>query len=172
MAAFTLSAFLCVVALSIGWTQQTTPDFAGEWGFDATLSDDRAAADRLVVVQTPRIITLRRTLCCRQAGEDWTTTYHFNEWGPRDARPLRSSPTTARVDRKPTQARWDGAALLLHAGPELDRQGGSLHIWRLSANGQQLVEEVINRGLGLRFDFKEASIPKGYARDRHVYVRR
>ena len=81
MAAFTLSAFLCVVALSIGWTQQTTPDFAGEWGFDATLSDDRAAADRLVVVQTSRIITLRRTLCCRQAGEEWTTTYHFNGGG-------------------------------------------------------------------------------------------
>lgn len=159
------------ILLAGHWMQPVRADFTGTWVFDATRSADRSAADRLVVIQSADTITLRRALCCRQAGEEWITTYHFNEWGPRGATPLHTSPTTVRVDRKPTQARWDGDALLLHAGPELDRLGGSLHIWRLSADRRLLLEEVIHRGLGLAFDFKEASIPTMYARDRHVYVR-
>ena len=160
------------VFTNIGWAQLDTPDFSGTWVFDATRSRDRSNAERMIVTQTDRVISLRRTLCCRQAGEEWITTYHFNSWGPRDATPLHGPPGGVRVDRKPTQARWDGTTLLLHAGPELDRQGGSLHIWRLSPDRLEVIEDVIHRGLGLDFNFKEASIPPMYARDRHVYHRR
>jgi hypothetical protein len=81
--------------------------------------------------------------------------------------PVRSSP-----DTKQTQARWDGEALLLHAGPDLDVAGGSLRLWRLAADGHELREEIVNRGFGLRFDFKEASISRMYSRDKHVYIRK
>ena len=37
--------------------------------------------------------------------------------------------------------------------------------------GRELLEEIVNRGLGRAFDFREQSIPRAYARDRHVYVR-
>jgi len=76
------------------------------------------------------------------------------------------------VDTKPTQARWDGDTLLLHAGPELNVRGGSLRLWRLVANGHELIEEFLNRGFGLQFDFREASISRMNTRDKHVYIRR
>jgi hypothetical protein len=165
-------ALVISVALAPTIPDQAPIDFSGTWIWDAARSEDRAVADRLVVMQSATTITLRSALCCRQAGEEWITTYHFNSWGSRDATPANpATPARGTRDTKPSQARWDGEALLLHAGPELDRNGGSLRVWRLAASGSDLIEQVVHRGLGLRFDFKEASIPALYTRDRHVYTR-
>ena len=153
--------------------RQQPVDFSGEWTWDADRSDHHPAAERLVVTQSATEIRIHGTLCCRQAGEEWITTYHFNRWGSRNAtRGNVATPPRAALDTKPAQARWDGDTLIMHAGPELDVRGGSVRLWRLAANKNQLTEELLNRGLGLGFDFKAASIPKLYSRDRHVYVRR
>jgi len=148
-----------------------TPNLTGAWVFDASSSEHRAAADRIEISQSGEDVRVRGFLCCRQKGEIWTTTYYFNEWGPRNATPSHLSANVARRDEKPTQARWDGQTLVLHAGPDLDVRGGSVRIWRLDASGQRLLEAVVNRGLGRAFDFRAASIPTYYARDRHVYVK-
>jgi hypothetical protein len=146
------------------------PNFTGTWQLDHKHSEHRAAADTLVVTQTERELRIHQVLCCRQAGEEWISTYHFNHWGPRHSTPIHREKKEPRHDTKPTQVRWDGDALVMHAGPELDRVGGSVRIWRLAAAGTELHESIVNRGLGLAFDFKEASIPTFYARDRHVYT--
>jgi len=146
------------------------PNFSGTWQLDIRRSEHRTVADTLVVTQTERELRLHQVLCCRQAGEEWVFTYHFNQWGARNSTPLHRKKTEPRHDTKPTQVRWDGDALIMHAGPELDRAGGSVRIWRLWADGRELHESIVSRGLGLAFDFKEASIPAFYARDRHVYT--
>lgn len=166
---------LFTAGANAGWQaapDARTPDFSGTWVRDAARSEHRAAADELTITQTGDEVDVRQTLCCRQAGEEWIITFYFNAWGPRSATPTHMSQNIVRRDQKPTQARWDGTALVLHAGPDLDVRGGSVRIWRLTAEGRDLLEDVINRGLGRAFDFKDASIPKAYARDRHVYVRR
>jgi hypothetical protein len=151
--------------------QSKTPDFSGVWTYDAARSEAAAAAHKLEITQSADQVQVRQFLCCRQEGEIWTISYYFNQWGPRSAMPRHIPQNVARRDTKPTQARWDGDRLVLHAGPDLDTRGGSVRMWRLSADQRDLVEETVNRGLGRDFDFREASIPRTYARDRHVYTR-
>ena len=151
--------------------QPTRPDFSGTWLRDAARSEHYATAEKIEIEQSADEIRLRGFLCCRQQGEVWTTTYSFNQWGPRSATPAHMPANVVRRDEKPTQARWDGDTLVLHAGPDLDTRGGSVRLWQLASNGRDLLEEVVNRGLGRSFDFKARSIPAYYARDRHVYVR-
>ena len=164
-----------VAALVLPWVplhaQPVTPTFAGVWVHDAARSDGTPAAERLEITQSLDQVHIRMLLCCQQHGEIWTTTYYFNNWGPRSATPAHIPQNTVRRDTKPTQARWDEDRLVLHAGPDLDTRGGSVRILRLTPEGRDLVEEIVHRGLGREFDFREASIPRMYARDRHVYTR-
>jgi hypothetical protein len=168
-----------IVAIALALSVSNAPaldqgvDFSGEWTWDAARSDHHPAAEKMVVTQSSAEIRIHQTLCCRQAGEEWIITYPFNGWGSRNAtRGSSATPLRGTSDTKPTQARWDGGTLIMHAGPEMDVRGGSVRLWRLAPNGNTFIEEIINRGLGLRFDFKEASIPMMYTRDKHVYVRR
>jgi hypothetical protein len=162
---------LALVLPPLAAAQALKPDFSGTWNRDAARSEHYATADRLVITQSESEVHVRQLLCCRQAGEEWVITYYFDRWGPRAAAPRHTSPTLARRDDKPTQVRWDGNALVLHAGPELDIRGGSVRVWRLTPDGRDLLEEVVNRGLGLRFDFRAASIPSMFAHDRHVFTK-
>jgi hypothetical protein len=168
------AVFVIFAALAVsGTSKQPAVDFSGTWEWSAARSDHHPAAETLVVTQSATELSIRQVMCCRQAGEQWTITYHFNKWGSRNARPATGdTPPRGSVDTKPTQARWDGDRLLLHAGPEQDVRGGSLRVWRVAANGQELIEELLNRGFGLHFDFKESSISRMYTRDKHVYIRR
>jgi hypothetical protein len=164
-----------LLVLAVGRLESVAPvvDFSGTWEWDAARSNAHAAAETLIVTQTPTELDVRQVMCCRQAGQQWSITYHFNRWGPRNARPATvDTPVRSSPDTKETQAQWDGDTLLLHAGPDLDVRGGSLRLWRLAGDGQELIEQIVHRGLGLQFDFKEASISRMYSRDRHVYVRR
>jgi hypothetical protein len=150
---------------------QRRPDFSGTWVLAPARSARRAAADKLVVRHDDATLRIVQFLCCGQAGEQWESTYYFNRWGPRNSRPLHRERREPRHDTKPTQVRWDGDALVMHAGPGQDRSGGSVRVWRLSAGGRELHESIVHRGLGIDFDFRESSISRFYARDRHVYVR-
>jgi hypothetical protein len=153
-------------------TRRVAVDFSGTWTWDAARSAHHAAAETMVVTQSATELRIHQTLCCRQAGEQWITTYHFNRWGSRNAtRGSAATPQRGTADTKPTQARWDGETLVMHAGPEMDVRGGSVRLWRLASGGNELIEELVNRGLGLGFDFKAASIPKMYTRDKHVFIR-
>ena len=165
-----LLAGLVSVVLLPAATPQVQPTFAGTWRRDAR-SEHYATAERLDITQTQEEVRVRALLCCRQQGEIWDTTYYFDHWGPRSATPGHISANSVRRDEKPTQVRWDGSTLVFHAGPDLDVRGGSVRLWRLEDEGRTLIEEVINRGLGRSFDFKAASIPPYYARDKHVYVK-
>jgi hypothetical protein len=172
-ALFVVALMATMAVASKTENRQVSRDFSGTWVWDAARSDHHPAAESMVVTQTETELRIHATLCCRQAGEEWITTYHFNRWGSRNAtRGSATTPPRGSPDDKPTQARWDGETLVMHAGPEQGVQGGSVRLWRLVAGGTELVEEVLNRGLGLRFNFKEASIPNMYTRDKHVYVKR
>jgi hypothetical protein len=161
------------LAVAVPRSDEQVGDFSGTWAWDPGRSDHHPAAETLIVTQSSTAIDIRGVMCCRQAGQQWTTTYHFNKWGSRNARPATSrTPVRSSPDTKQTQARWDGDTLLLHAGPDLDVRGGSLRLWRLAADGQELIEQLVNRGFGLQFDFKEASISRMYSRDKHVYIRK
>jgi len=67
------------------------------------------------------------------------------------------------------QARWDGDELIILKAP--GETYSVLWMWRLGADGNELVVESIDTGMPSSFDFKRSSIPRAYAPYRHIYVR-
>jgi hypothetical protein len=135
-----------------------TLDFSGKW------FSSEPDSDTLVIEQLADRIRVTTIYCCRRELASSTSVFYFNRWGPRLAR----NPD----DDKPTQVRWDGDRLILHQGPEFTESGGGggfVQIWSL--NGEELLIDTINRGLGLLFDFKESSIPDFFPRVHKTYAR-
>jgi hypothetical protein len=143
---------------------QTPPDFSGLWTLDASRSDSTGTYGTVrFITQTAEevnmVVLQRERFYPEISVIPWQL--RIGRYGPRRGGERSREPLV--------QARWDGDELIILKAP--GETYSVLWMWRLGADGNELVVESIDTGMPSSFDFKRSSIPRAYAPYRHVYVR-